>query len=228
MLLAMAVGLAIFQWSCLGKKNDQARDFDPEAIYLDYNVWGDEESGMVTVKLQFRYGGPEGFPIALDNPAKVEFDGEQMKADSSKMNGSWYELNKSIRDFIGNHQIVYTDGDEQVYREEFNFSRFYLNEDMPRSIKRDDLTFELTGLDSGSYIRLLLSDTSFYGPGIDRLDTIRNGKVNILKRDLDKLENGPVFLEFYLEKEKPLAQTTRRGGMLSTTYSLKRVFELRD
>ena len=226
--LAIPVSLVIFLTGCTSNEVRTNKRSNPDAIYFDYNIWGDEESGMVTVKLQFREGGPGGVSVVLDGTAKVEFDGEELRADSSRMNGAWYEISKTVKDFGTRHRVVYTDNNEKQYKEEFNFNVFYLSTKLPKQLKRDDLVFELAGLEPEDYIQVLLTDTSFYGRGIDRLDTVRNGRIIVTRKDLDNLKNGPVSLEFYLEEEKALLQTTRHGGRLSTSYGLKRVFELKN
>ena len=65
------------------------------AIYFDYRVWGDEENDNVTVRLQYLIGGENGNTIVLEDPGKVEFDGEILQADSSRMNGFYYEVQES-------------------------------------------------------------------------------------------------------------------------------------
>ena len=226
--LAIAVCFAIFLAGCTSNEISYSKEVSPDAIYFDYSIWGDEESGNVTAKFQYRFGGPNGTTLVLEEPAKVEFDGELLQVDSSRMNGTWYEINKPEKDFNGRHWIIYTDSNKKQYREEFDFNVFSLRAELPKEIKRDDLVFELEGLQTEDYIRLLLTDTSFYSRGIDRLDTIRNGKITITRWELDNLKNGPVSLEFYWEDEKSLKQATKEGGRLSISYGLKRVFELKD
>lgn len=210
--LAGALYLAVFLVGCTSNEDKGSKRFSPDAIYFDYNVWGDEESGMVTVKLQFRDGGPAGTSLVLDDPARVEFDGEQLRVDSSRMNGAWYEISKPLIDFNTRHRIVYTDIDEIQHREEFNFNVFYLNTELPKVIKRGNLIIEIEGLESKDYIKVLLTDTTFYGRGIDRIDTVQNGRVTITRRDMDNLKNGPVSLEFYRDEEHALTQTGGRGA----------------
>ena len=158
----------------------------------------------------------------------MEFDGKLLEVDSSRMNGAWYEISKPVKDFDGRHWITYTDINKKQYKEEFDFNFFSLRKEPPKEIKRGDLIFELDGLEPKDYVRLLLTDTSFYSRGIDRLDTVRNGRVIITRQDLDNLKNGPVSLEFYCEDEKTLKHSTREGGRLSISYGLKRVFELKN
>ena len=226
--LAILVSLLIFLTGCTSNEGKTSKRSNPGAIYFDYNIWGDEESGMVTFKLQFRNGGLGGMSVVLNEPAKVEFDGEELRVDSSRMNGAWYEINKTLKDFPTRHRLVFTDIDEKQYQEDFNFNVFYLSKELPKKVKRDDIVFEFEGLEPEDYIRVLLTDTSFYGRGIDRLDTVRNGQIIITRQDLENLKSGPVSVEFYREEEKALLQTTRQGGRLSTSYGLKRVFELKD
>jgi len=226
--LAIVVGVAIFLPGCTSNQIGNSKEIAPDAIYFDYNIWGDEESDNVTVKLQYRFGGPNGTTLELEDPAKVELDGEILRAGSSRMNGTWYEVNKPVGNFEGRHLVVYTDKDRRQYKEEFDLKFFSLRTELPKEIKRDELVFELAGLQPVDYIRLLFTDTSFYSKGIDRLDTVRNGKIIITRRDLDNLKNGPVFLEFYREDEKVIRQASKAGGRLSISYGLKRVFALKD
>lgn len=226
--LAIAVCIAISLAGCTSNEIGYSKEVSPDAIYFDYSIWGDEESGNITAKLQYRFGGPNGTTLVLEEPAKAEFDGELLQADSSRMNGAWYEISKAIKDFDGRHLIIYTDSNKRQYKEEFYFKAFSLRKEVPKEIKRDDLVFELEGLQQEDYIRILFTDTSFYSRGIDRLDTIRNGKIIVTRHDLDDLKNGPVSLEFYREDDKILKQATKEGGRLSISYGLKRVFELKD
>lgn len=213
---------------CTGNEIGYSNEVSPDAVYFDYTIWGDEESGNVTAKFQYRFGGPNGTTLVLEDPAKVEFDGELLPVDSSRMNGAWYEVNKPVKNFNGRHLVVYTDGNKKQYKEEFEFSVFSLMAEIPKEVKRGDLVFELDGLPPLDYIKVLLTDTSFYSRGIDRMDTVHNGRIIITRQDLDNLKNGPVSLEFYREDEKSIKETTREGGRLSFSYGLKRVFELKD
>ena len=227
-LFALISYVTVFLVGCTSNEIGYSKEVSPAAIYFDYNIWGDEEAGNVTVKLQYRFGGPNGTTLVLEDPSKVEFDGKLLQVDSSRMNGAWYEINKPVKDFDGRHLITYTDINKKQYREEFDFKVFSLRTKFPKEIKRDDLIFELNGVEPKDYIRVLLTDTSFYSRGIDRLDTVRNGRIMITRQELDNLKNGPISVEFYREDEKALREATKEGGRLSISYGLKRVFELKD
>ncbi len=218
------IGLLV---ACTDNYRENRYKVDPEDIYFDYNVIGDEESNNITVKLQYRIGGPDGRTRFIPDGGKVEFDGEEVKADSSKMNGIWYEVIKPLNAFGGEHVIVFTNS-ERVYKEVFEFKAISLKKKVPAVINRGDLVFVLDGLDTVAYIRVLLTDTAFYSRGIDRLDTVRDGRISISLSDLDNLKDGPVTIEFYRETEKELTETPDTGGRLAISYGLRRVFKLTD
>ena len=213
--------------SCMYETGN-SKSVNPESIYFDYKVWGDEESNEVIVKLQYRYSDAEGITIMPEHTGKVEFDGVVLEADSSRMNGFYYEAMFPLENFSGKHNIVFTDLNNKQYKEEFDFPIISLKTELPRVISRKELVFDIAGLDSGEMVRLLLTDTSFYSRGIDKTDTIRNSRITITQMDLKNLKNSPVYMEIYKDEERPLKETTKAGGRLSLSFGLKRVFELKD
>ena len=61
---------------CTMMKSVPKKKVDPNAIYFDYRVWGDEENSDVTVRLQYFIGEEDGKTLSWEHPGKVEFDGE--------------------------------------------------------------------------------------------------------------------------------------------------------
>jgi len=225
-LVLFPVSLVII--SCNSNEIGNSKDVNPESVYFDYRVWGDEESGDITVRLQYRFAGPNGTTLLLEDPGKVELDGVAIKADSSKMNGAYYEMIKPIKDFTGHHTIVFTGLDNKVYKEEFIFQPMTLKTKLPPVISRAELVFELDGLAPEDYVRVMMTDTASFSEGIVRIDTVINGRITITKDELAGLANGPIYFELFKEDEKRVKNGTREGGKLSISYGLKREFELKD
>ena len=98
---------------------------------------------------------------------------------------------------------------------------------IPGQIKRGDLVFEMEGLNHIDYIRVFATDTSFESPGINRIDTVKNGRIIITMTELESLVNGPINLEFYKEDERNVRNGTKEGGVIDITYGVKREFELK-
>jgi hypothetical protein len=214
--------------SCGSNEIGNSKDVNPQSVYFDYKIWGEEGRDNVTVLLQFRFAGPNGTTLVLDDPAKVELDGKKIPVDSSRLTGAYYEVSAPVKDFGGKHSIVFTDLDQKQYKEEFEFQPISLKTQLPDTVKRTDLVFDLDGLDPLDYVRVLLTDTAFTSTDINRVDTVRNGRIVITKEDLQKVVNGPVYLELSKEEEKPVKNSTREGGHLSLSYGIKRDFTLQD
>lgn len=215
--------------SCNAAVQQEEKYKAEDMLYMDYQATGEEGRDEVTVRLQFRYGGPEGKSMLLDSAASVSFDGQQLKADSSKMGGTYYEVRYLAQGFEGLHQIEYKDGAGKVYVDTFSFPFFSLKAELPATISRTkELELALNGLKENDILHVMLTDTSFYGRGIDRIDTVKGGKLLFTQQEFSQLKNGPVHLEFYREEERGLDQTGRQGGRLYLSYNLSREFVLED
>ena len=219
---------AFFIYSCTSNEIGNSEDVNPDAVFFDYEVWAEEDSDNVTVKLQYRMGGPNGTTLVLNDPSKVELDGEEIKLDSTKFSGAYYEMQKPLASFIGKHSIVFTDLNNNKYTEEFEFTPFDISPNVPTILKRGDIVFNLKGLEPMEYIRVILTDTSFTSRDINDVDTVRNGKLIISAERLSALKDGPIHLQFNREFERPVRKGTKEGGILSITYRLKREFELKS
>ncbi|MEI9943608.1 MAG: hypothetical protein WDN26_05250 [Chitinophagaceae bacterium] len=214
--------------SCSNSEIGNSKDVNPESVYFDYKVWGDEDDSSITVRLQYRFGGPNGTTLLLEDPSKAELDGMLVPVDSSRFLGAYYEVMKPVQAFEGKHSILFTDLNKKEYKEEFDFPVIFLKKELPAVVKRNDLTLEIGGLKPGGKLRILFTDTSFYSRGIEKLDTIPDGTVLITKADLNDLKNGPIHLEIIREEDKWLGKSTKEGGKLSLSYGLKREFVLED
>lgn len=218
----------VFLFSCTSDEIGNSKNVNPDAIFFDYEVWAEEGKEDVTVNLQYRMGGKNGTTLILDEPSKVMLDGEQLKVDSAKITGAYYEVQKPFASFAGKHVISFTDLSKKEYVEEFDFKPFVLDPNVPSTLNRGDLVFNFTGLDSVDFLSVILTDTSFTSADINDLDTVRNGRLVIRADRLSALINGPIHLQFFKEQIIPLKKPTKEGGKFIITYGLKRDFELKD
>ena len=225
-LFVISISVLLLFISCTSNEIGNAKDVNPESIYFDYKVWGEEEAGYITVRLQYRFAGQNGATLLLEEPSKAELDAVAIKADSSKMNGAYYEVTRPVKEFTGRHSIVFTDINGKQYKEEFSFQPLSLKTNVPKSVQRRDLVFELDGLAPKDFIRVMFSDTAAFTEGIVRVDTVRNGRITVRKAELANLVTGPIHLEFARDDERRIKNGTKQGGKLSISYELKREFLL--
>jgi hypothetical protein len=227
--VSILASISIFSlFSCTSDEIGNSKDVNPDAVFFDYEVWAEEGKEDVTVNLQYRMGGKNGTTLILNEPSKVILDGEQLKVDSAKVTGAYYEVQKPLPLFAGIHTISFTDLNKKVYNEEFEFKPFSLEPDVPSTLNRGDLVFNFKGLDPVDYLSVILTDTSYTSDDINDIDTVRNGRLVIKADRLSALINGPIHLQFYREQVLPLKKPTKEGGKFIITYGLKRDFELKD
>jgi hypothetical protein len=219
--------VVFFFTTCVNNEKSRVK-IDPDSLYQDYLVWGDEESGNVTLKLQYRAGGPNEAAVLLKVPAKTELDGEIIQPDSSRFNGPYYEVNRPVSEFTGTHNIVFTDDHGKKYTTTFDFPVMFLETAIPDMISRADLLLQFKGLKKGDKVRVMLTDTSLYGRGIERIVAVDSNRILISKEDLGMLRNGPVQLEFSREQDQFSGEAMASGGRFYLTYGLKREFMLQD
>lgn len=195
-------------------------------IYFDYKISAEEGYDNLTIILKYRDGNKDGDAFSPEILKSVKLDDEELLPDSSKMNGVYYEVQRPIANFSGKHVITFTSTNDEEFKEEINFSPMVLETVIPENISREDIVLDFSGLEIEDYIRVLLTDTSFFGDGINRIDTIRNNQLILSKNVLDKLADGPILMEFSREFERPLNEASEAGGRLRINYTLRREFNL--
>ena len=201
-------------------------DIDPNSIYFDYKITGDEESSEVTCLVQYRYGGPEGESLKLDSPSGVLLDNKPLLLDSAQQTGAFYEARIPMNEFIGNHTLTFTNLEGKKYNEAFQFSPFSIAQEMGDTVERGNISLPLEGTKDGNKIRVVLIDTSFKTDDLNEVILVKGGSLTITKAQLKKVTNGPVTLQLYEEKDQRIKNGTGKGGNLSITYSITKEFEL--
>lgn len=225
------IGSSIFLMSlsaCTNNEAGNSKNINPDAIFFDYKIRGEEKDSDVTVYIQYRMGGPNGTTLVLNDPAKVELDGETIPVDSALLTGAYYESRNPSSGFVGKHALSFTDVNEKQYKEEFIYQPFKLKKDFDSVVHRGDLAIDFEGLGPKEAIRLTATDTSFMSWDINEIDTAINGHLVIPRKKLNNLVNGPIILLLSKETETPLKNGTKRGGRIVVSYGLQRDFVLKE
>lgn len=203
-------------------------DVNMEDIFLDYRISAEEGDNNLNIVLQFRDGSEDGRTLVVGDAGKVELDGEPLIADSAELSGAFYEIQKPINAFSGEHKIILSGPGGKEFSETFVFYPMTLNTPIADTMRREDWVLELGGLEKVDYVRVVMVDTSFINEGINRVDTVYGGRLLIRRADLEELHNGDIHLELYRENERPTRNGGEAGGRFSMTYAIKRDFILWD
>lgn len=225
--IVSAMSLLLFS-ACNDAEIGNSRDVNPDAVYMDYRASGYNDEEEATVVLQFKYAGPFGTTLVLEPPSQVLFDGEELTVDSSRFSGAYYELRLPVQSFGGTHHISYTDLAGKKYEESFDFPLFQTADSLPKVMQPVDFEFQVTGLSENDTLHLVLTDTAWSSRGLDTFQRVGNGHLVIPATQLTTLSRGPIHLEMVCNKELSLQQTTREGGKLQLTYTLRHKFDLKD
>ena len=220
--LAVSLVLCFVLLSCDSNEIGDSKDVNQDKIYLDYEIDYTQGDEYVTGSFQFRFAGSAGTTLVLNEPSRVELDGELLNIDSSEFAGAFYELRKKFTDFIGKHTISFTDANGKKLENTFDFAPFTLH-GIPSSVsKNEDLVFyyNLRQMAATDYIEInsIGTDSSFHftftGP---------DNKIIIPAKELQRQQGKTLNLECTLYREMPLLQSTSEGGFLKITYRAKPV-----
>jgi hypothetical protein len=222
------LAILLFLHSCIARDKKQTEATDPDYLYFDYQVIAEEGNDNLTVLLQYREDDEEGEPVSVSRLGTVSLDGEELPGDSTRRTGFFYETHQPINTFTGQHRITFTMTKGKEYEEEFDFQPVVLLTPVADTLVRGEWELELQGLEPEDYVRVLLTDTSFAHDGINRVDTVRNGRLVIPTAEMESLAPGPVQLELIREYERPVKNGTAGGGRLLINYTIRRQFFLKD
>lgn len=224
--VVLFLGFAALAAGCKNNDKTAEKKTGHDWIYFDYTITAWEDSENVTCVFQYKNGDADGEAINIE-PGKVKLDEQQAEPDSTKLSGFFYEVQKPFDSFAGKHTIVFTTRDDKQYKNEFEFSPFTFQKELPGKIHRKPFEIELKYFPpTEKSVRLLLLDTAFESSGFNDLVPVINGKINIDQSILSTIKKGPINFELYMEQQLPLKQATKAGGKISITYGLKRAFEL--
>lgn len=210
--------------ACTDNENNGAKE--ETAPYAQYRIWGEEGRDNVTCLLRFKPSASSSQTFTLQQPARVQLDSEVLTADSSRLGGAYYEVQKPLANFAGDHTITFTAINGKKYTETFAFQPFTIANILPETISRTDLDLQLTGLKSGDQVRVFLLDTSFADNGMNDVQTVTNGRLKISQQQLSQLAPGPITLQLIREEERPLKNPPKNGGHISISYQITRDLEL--
>ena len=221
--------------SC-NNREAEATGAEGDELFRDFTLIGREESPDMTLKMQFHRGGSGGNLIRFEDPGAVLFDGEPVAADSTRPGagsasplGAYYEVYRPAAEMTGQHLISLRPAGDVDLTDTLNFTGFALGADFRDSIGGEDLVIPLSGVSEGEALKLILTDTAAFSPGLERIDTVRNGVIRVPLEKLRVLKPGPVSLELYREQIRPLrsGKDHRTSGRLYMAYSLRRQVRMR-
>ena len=202
------------------------RTYSEDHLFIDYKISGEEGTDSVSFLLHFREGGEYGPAIELSSPSAVFLDDQMLQVIRSSRSGPLYAITKHLDQLQGEHKIRFVQKNKKYFDIPFRFSAFQLLDTAHHIAQGKDLLLHFSGLSDKDPVRVLLTDTSYYGEGITRIDSIRDNTIRFSSRQLSSLAPGPVQLEIIREQEKRFRRNSPFRGLITLTYTIRREFIL--
>lgn len=169
----------LFLTACFSASRKE-EDLPMDDIFFEYTINAEEGNDSVSVLLRFKEFDEYGPAISIE-PGTVYLDGQLLSPDSTEMTGPFYATSRQVQAFTGKHSIEVRLPDQKKYKEEFSFKPFSLLPGFRDTITRGKLQLDFAGLVNGDILRVLMTDTSFTGDGIHRVDTVWHNRVQFTR-----------------------------------------------
>ena len=200
--------------------------YQEEELFHDYQITGEEGAEQVSILVQFRERNSYGPTVELMNGSNIELDGIPLQLNKETRSGPIYVASRTVNEFAGKHQLVYTNGKGKKWRQELDFSVFGLIDTNLFKKPVDSSGFELSIRSSSPVrrLRVLMTDTSYAGKEVDEKKTVTQNRLSVLAADLKGLKPGPIQLELVSEYHRTMEGKGQLWGTLHVAYTVRREF----
>ena len=213
--------MAPLLFSCNTEEIGNSKDVAPDTIYTSYTIAHSEGEAVVNCSAQFRFAGPLGTTLILNNPSEVQLDGQTIPLDSSSSRGAFYELNKPIATFTGSHTWSFKDISGKKYEESFEFEPLSLQSELPAIVKDADLELKFNGVNDNDSMAITIIDTTKPDADNEQKYRISNRTVLLPASIFQNLKPGTLKLYCFLIRKKSLQNCPKEGGLISEIHYLK-------
>lgn len=201
-------------------------DYREEELFHDYQITGEEGADQVSILVQFRERNSYGPTVELIEGSGIELDGIPLELNKETRSGPVYVASRSVNEFDGSHQLVFTDSRGKKWKQELVFSMFNLVDSNLFKRPVDSAGFEIVinAVWPVKRLRVLMTDTSYAGKEVDKKQVLTQNKLTITRADLTGLKPGPVQLELVSEYQRIMEGKARLRGALNVAYTVRREF----
>lgn len=197
-----------------------SKDVNQETIYLDYNIT-QQNTTDADILLCFRFAGPNGTTLVLNEPSNVKLDGVRLRIDSSYGMGAYYETAIPYHKLTGIHEIVFTDYNGKAYTNNFKWNNMTCNTAIADRIFRQELFIPVNGGIDGDELDIVVSDTSADSNEASLVLKIKKGGIQIPADAFAVQIEGPIDITISKNTDSKLKHTTAEGGHIKISQHIK-------
>ncbi|MFN8288165.1 MAG: hypothetical protein U0V74_15530 [Chitinophagales bacterium] len=209
--------MVLFMAGCASNEIGHSKDVNQDEIHQGYSIWYDATKNETNITAFFRFAGPNGTTLILDEPSQIVMDGEPMQKVE---NGLGCSYQKTIKGQLpnGEHTFAFSDVNGKAFNNSFNWNNVNV-EGIPDNIsKAENLKIHFDGFKDrlSEKVTVDISDTAnTVSETFDRVGL--DDKVVIDKEKLQGL-NGEVTIRINRYGHFDLKNAAHPGGFISSDY----------
>jgi hypothetical protein len=212
---------ALFLISCSTEEIGNSRDVNPATVFTSYSISYTEGEPDVTCTAQFRFAGKEGTTLLLSDTSRVQLDDQTIAVDSNEYRGAFYETERAMPAFTGEHHFSFRDIRGKEYKEDFSFQPITLAQPIPLTLEAKDFILDFSGTENGDSVSISISDSSRLTNDNWQDCIVSNSRVAVSAAIFDSLKSGPVKINIYLRRKKEVKHCPEEGGIFMQEFILK-------
>jgi hypothetical protein len=219
--------IVVFISGCASNEVGHSKDVNQDEICQTFSISYDEKTDKTQVVSFFRFAGPDGTTLILDDPSKVELNGSAIEAKRTNGRGSFYQ---QITDgkVTDKFNFRFTDIDGKKFENSVAFRDMAI-EQLPAQVKRSEpLVIHFVQKPEGrdDNITVMIHDDST--TVMERYDFVLLDRIKFPKEKLQQL-HGHAKMEIRRYSRSSLKQHTHAGGYIVTEFVLEdREFDMVD
>ncbi len=217
-LFAISMSFVLAVSSC---DVEDSADVNQDRIYTVYEVFYNSNSDVTWVIARFRFGGPTGTLLELNDPAAVTFNGENMP-----YNVAFLGHFKEFAGRVSGGEFRYTNVDEVTFTNAVPASGTVEFPDGLQSISKSSafsLEWDGTALEENERVGLFVGSWAW---GQDAAFIQNNEGADNLVLSRTQLENLPDGQStFFMDRSTiiPVGQGTSEGGVMRSIYRAENI-----
>lgn len=210
--------LAIFISSCASNEIGHSKDVNQDEIHQGYSINYDETKNQTDVIAFFRFAGPNGTTLFLDDPSKVQLDGETMENIQNGL-GSYYSKSVKGKPVDKEYVFAFSDMSGKKYENKVDFRNMQI-EGIPNQIKKSDgLIIHFTDKPEGRKEDLTVEVSDDSTTVSETWQHVFLERVKFPKEKLDVL-HGKIRINIHRNGLFEPKQEAHAKGFISTEYVL--------
>ncbi|MCW5908548.1 MAG: hypothetical protein KIS94_11865 [Chitinophagales bacterium] len=218
-VIAVAVVISLAS-SCASNEIGHSKDVNQNEICQTYTVEYSEADDKTEVTAFFRFAGPNGTTLILDNPSTFTINNEKLKLHQTESRGAYYSKTYKGKMPEGEYVFRFLDLDGKEFTNKLNWTNMGVDSVSASLNRNENLVILFTDDPEGrnEEVTVEISDTA--NTVTETFKHVRKNRV-VIKADKLQSLHGKLNINIRRQGYTQLKQHTKAGGYFFTDYELR-------